>query len=197
MKSFLYFIVGAALGATGAVFVTKYICDAKAEKKIADATVEARDFYKDKYEQKSSKLDDIVNETANRILTSAYAPNLSEDSVVTDRIFGNTFNAREAVDYRSIETDPNKNKPYIYMIDPDEAGMDDAFTQYSLDYYQDGSLVDEQGNLIDNPLEIVGDFVDDLSMENPNIYVRNDVTKTEYDVCYIPASYEQPGGIGD
>lgn len=189
MKSFLYFIIGAALGATGAVFATKYICEAKAEKKIADATAEARNFYKEKYENEIKEADNTAVKKANEILTSVYT---STDATNEDRIFGNTYN-----NYRAVTQDPNVNKTYLYMIDPDEAGMDETFTQYSLDYYQDGSLVDEQGNLIDNPVEIAGDYLDDLSTENPTIYVRNDVTKTEYDICYIPASYEQPGGIGD
>lgn len=191
MKSFIFFALGAALGAVGGAFAMKYICEAKADKKIADATAEARNFYKEKYEEDSKKIDAKVDRKVLNALTEAYQPGDS------NRIFGKTYDIREPVNYRENPRDFNGDKTYIYMIDPDDAGMDDSYTQYSLDYYTDGNLVDEEGNLIDNPLEIAGDYLDELSLENPEIHVRNDVTKTEYDICYIAASYEQPGGVYD
>lgn len=170
----------------------KYICEAKADKKIADATAEARNFYKDKYEKESADLDKKVDKEAHKKLAEVYQQ-------PSDRIFGRTYDVPESayVSYREQPRDEKGNKTYIYMIDPDDAGMDDSFTQYCLDYYQDGSLVDEQGNLVDEPMEIAGEYLDELSLENPEIHVRNDVTKTEYDICYIAASYEQPGGVYD
>ena len=199
MKSFIFFIIGTIVGAAGGVVATKFICDAKAESKIAKATIEARDYYKEKYNAVSEKDEKTSDEQEYKTLTSSYTTD-------NERIFGNVYEIYNQerplknIDYRNVsteESDPLANKPYISMIDPDEAGMDDDFTKYSLDYYQDGNLVDEQGNIIDNPLEIAGDYLDNLSMENPVIYIRNDVTKTEYDICYVPAAYEQPGGIYD
>ena len=199
MKSFIFFIMGTIVGAAGGVVAAKFICDAKAESKIAKATIEARDYYKEKYNAVSEKDEKASDEQEYKTLTSSYTTD-------NERIFGNVYEIYNQerplknIDYRNVsneESDPLANKPYISMIDPDEAGMDDDFTKYSLDYYQDGNLVDEQGNIVDNPLEIAGDYLDNLSMENPVIYVRNDVTKTEYDICYVPAAYEQPGGIYD
>lgn len=189
MKSFIFFILGLGAGAAGGYFVTKYICDAKQQGKIEEATREAREFYKQKYEDDTKK---VVNEEYHNIADTYTNP--------STRIFGNqytTYQSDRNIDYRSIPVEPNKNKPYLYMVDPDEAGMDDNYTQCSLDYYQDGNLVDEQGNLCEDPVGLVGDYLDDLSLENPEIYVRNDVTKTEYDICYIAAVYEQPGGEYD
>lgn len=190
MKSFIFFILGAAVGAVGGVFATKFIMQAKTEQKIAEATIEARDYYKEKYEKDVEKKSD---EVACQKIASVYQSYQNED-----RIFGNAFAVSSApkVDYRENPIDENGNKNYIYMIDADEAGLDD-YTQYALDYYQDGSLVDEDGNLVEEPFNIAGNYLDELSLENPEIYVRNDVTKTEYDICYIAASYEQPGGVYD
>lgn len=188
MKSFIFFILGVAVGGTGGYFVTKQICKAKAEAEIATATAEARNFYKDKYNEDSKKLDEKADKKAMETLTKAYQPG------DTNRIFGSTY-----ADYRSVEQDPNKNKPYLTLVDPDkiDAGYYDDYEQYPLDYYQDGTLVDQQDNPIDDPLEIAGDYLDDLGLENPEIYVANDVTKTVYDICYVAASYEQPGGEYD
>ena len=190
MKSFVMFIFGTVVGAVGAAFVTKYICDAKAESKIADATAEARNFYKEKYEGDAKKLDEKVDKKAFETITKAYKD-------TSDRIFGGAYEVRDTVDYRTIISDPNKNKPYLTLVDPDDLDAFDKYEQYSLDYYQDGNLVDESGKIVDNPLEIAGDFLDDLSLENPEIYVSNDVTKTVYDICYVAASFDQPGGEND
>lgn len=192
MKSFIFFILGAAAGAVGGFFVTKYICEGKTEAKIAEVTAEARNFYKEKYEKEAEKVDEKADQKAHQILTKTYVSNSD------DRIFGSKYdsNATSVVtDYRNPTAMATKS--YLYMIDPDEAGMDDDYTQYSLDYYQDGSIVDENGYVLENPEEIVGDFTDELCLEKPEIFVRNDVTKTEYDICYIAASYEQPGGAYD
>ncbi len=193
MKSFVMFIFGAVVGAVGAAFITKYVCDAKAEAKIADATAEARNFYKEKYEEDSKKIDVKVDQKVLNALTEAYQPGDS------NRIFGKTYDIRDSVDYRSIESDPNKNKPYLTLVNPDkiDAGYYDNYEQYSLDYYQDGTLVDQQDNPIDDPLEIAGDYLDDLGLDNPEIYVANDVTKTVYDICYVAACFDQPGGEYD
>lgn len=192
MKSFVLFVFGAVVGAASAAFVTKYICDAKAEAKIADATAEARNFYKDKYEGDTKKLDERADKKAFETITRAYRD-------ASDRVFGSTYEVYNTVDYRSIESDPNKNKPYLNLVTPDkiDSGYYDDYEQYSLDYYQDGTLVDQQDNPIDDPLEIAGDYLDDLGLDNPEIYVANDVTKTVYDICYVAASYDQPGGEYD
>ena len=194
MKSFALFIFGALVGAAGGVLVTKYVCNAKSEAKIASATAEARNFYKDKYEKDTKNLDKKADKKAYETITKVYR---SDIPGATDRIFGNTYEVRSSVDYRSVEQDPNKNKPYLSLVDPNDLDIFDNYEQYSLDYYQDGTLVDEEGNPVDNPIEIAGDFLDDLSLENPEIYVSNDVTKTVYDICYVAASFDQPGGEYD
>lgn len=186
MKSFIFFVFGTIIGAVGGVVVTNYICKGKEEVKIAEVTKEARDFYKDKYEK---EVDQKAEQKAHEELVAPYI----QHDIPEDRIFGNKFTVSETsyaqTDYRSIPVDPNKNKPYLYLIDPDEAGEDPEFTPYSLEYYSDGNLVDEQGNVVEDPLGIAGDYLDDLSLENPEIYVRNDVTKTEYDICYVGAPF--------
>lgn len=185
MKSFIFFVFGAVIGAVGGVVITNYICKGKEEAKIAEVTKEARDFYKDKYEK---EIEQKAERKDYEEVTVPYIQHVPED-----RIYGNKFTVSETsyaqTDYRSMPIDPNKNKPYLYMVDPDEAGEDPEFTQYSLEYYCDGNLVDEQGNVVDDPLGIAGDYLDDLSLENPQIYVRNDVTKTEYDISYVDAPY--------
>ena len=76
--------------------------------------------------------------------------------------------------------------------------MDNEYTTYTLDYYTDGNLVDETGNIVDDPVHLVGgDVLDDLSKDEPVAYVRNDITKTDYEICYVDDVYESSGGDKD
>lgn len=189
MKAALYFIVGLAVGAAGGAIVTKYILDAKTEGKILEASADARNFYKEEYEKKVKKVETEVDKKANDVIASAY-----RSSDANGRIFGTKY-SEPVASRTSVPKEPNYS--HLYLVDADESGMDDNYTQCSLDYYQDGILVDDQGNIIENVDVIAGDYLDELSLENPEIFVRNDITKTEYDICYVSATYEQPGGLYD
>ena len=115
------------------------------------------------------------------------------------RIYGHQFDLYSSEPKEEpIKEDPEK-ETYSYPIDEDEFGMDQEYTTYSLDYYADGCLVDETGNLVDDPIHLVGgDILDDLSDRKIDVgYVRNDITKTDYEICYVNANYEEDGGVKD
>ena len=189
MKSFIFFILGTTIGAVGSALITKYICDAKTEAKITEVSAEARNFYKDKYEKDTQALNTKTVENNYKDTAKQY--------ISDDRIFGNRYDIMRSNSTTTNTVKRDSTIKYVYLIDPAEAGMSGDYTQFALDYYQDGNLVDEDGNVIDNPFSVAGEYLDDLSLENPEIHIRNDATKAEYDICYIAASYEQPGGIYD
>lgn len=190
MRSLVSFIFGVILGAAGGAYVAKSISDKKAEKRIEEATVEARDYYKEKFEPKKEEpkqesvfgnKDDLE---ANKNLT---------------RIYGHQFDLHSSEPKEErIKEDPEK-ETYSYPIDEDEFGMDQDYTTYSLDYYADGTMLDETGNVVEDPIHLVGgDILDDLSDRKIDVgYVRNDITKTDYEICYIDADYEPEGGVKD
>lgn len=175
MRSIVSFFLGLMIGAAGGAYVAKTISDKKAEDAIEKATLEARDYYKEKYAPKEEPKPEPTVENFSRI-------------------YGRAFDIRGEADSKThaeIET-------YAYEIDPDEFGEDSEYTTYSLDYYSDGNLVDETGNVVDDPIHLVGgDVLDNISMTNPTAYVRNDITKTDYEITYVDDTYEQSGGVKD
>ena len=190
MRSLVSFIFGVILGAASGAYVAKSISEKKIDEKIEQATREARDFYKEKFEPKKeepkqeSVFGDKDDLEANKNLT---------------RIYGHQFDLYSSEPKEEpIKEDPEK-ETYSYPIDEDEFGMDQEYTTYSLDYYADGCLVDETGNLVDDPIHLVGgDILDDLSDRKIDVgYVRNDITKTDYEICYVNANYEEDGGVKD
>lgn len=178
MKSIVPFFLGLIFGAAGGAYVAKVISDKKTGDAIEKATLEARDYYKEKFDKKEES-----------------KPESNPEPVVENftRIYGKAFDIRpqKPMPGSDVET-------YAYEIDPDEFGEDSEYTTYSLDYYSDGNLVDETGNVVDDPVHLVGgDVLDSISMENPTAYVRNDITKTDYEISYVDDIYDQPGGLKD
>lgn len=176
MKSIVSFFLGLIFGAAGGAYVAKAISDKKAENAIEKATLEARDYYKEKFDKKEEP-----------------KPEPEQTAVVENfsRIYGRAFDIREQKPSTEVET-------YAYEIDTDEFGEDPEYSTYSLDYYSDGNLVDETGNIVDDPVHLVGgDVLDSVSMTNPTAYVRNDITKTDYEISYVDDVYDQPGGMKD
>ena len=179
MKSLVSFIFGLIVGAAAGAYVAKSIAEKKAEDQIAQATVEARDYYKEKYAPKKEepKKDDLE---ANKKITRIYGSQFDLYSEPEVKIEG-----------EHVQEDPEK-ETYSYEIDEDEFGMDSEYTTYSLDYYSDGNLVDETGSVVDDPVHLVGgDVLDKLLDREINVgYVRNDITKTDYEICFVEGSYD-------
>lgn len=176
MKSIVSFFIGLIFGAAGGAYIAKSIADKKAEDAIEKATLEARDYYKEKYDK---QVDKVSNENIDKVV----------DEVT--RIYGKAFDIPED------KPEPNE-ETYAYEIDQDEYGEDPEYATYSLDYYADGNLVDETDNIVDDPVHMVGgDVLDKLGVDDPVAYVRNDITKTDYEICYVDYDFKQSGELED
>lgn len=80
-------------------------------------------------------------------------------------------------------------KPYIIV--PDDFDMNDYNTE-SLNYYADGVLTDYCDNVIDDPENIIGDIDPSEHFgeyEEDTVYVRNDVTKCDYEILRDTRNY--------
>lgn len=104
------------------------------------------------------KVEDILNEN-----------NYTDYSKVSDK-------KEEEVDMHSTD------EPYV--IPPEEFGEYSDYEQISLTYYSDGVLTDEDDNIIDDVAGIVGAFFMDHfgEYEDDSVFVRNDVTRCEYEI---------------
>lgn len=84
---------------------------------------------------------------------------------------------------------PAEGEPYI--ISPDEYGEMDDYTSISLTYYSDGTLTDDNDEVVEDIDEIVGsDFRDHFGeFEEDSVFVRNDKRKCDYEILVDPRSY--------
>lgn len=81
-------------------------------------------------------------------------------------------------------------KPYV--ISPDEFGEIDEYETISLTLYADNVLADDQGNVIDDVEETVGE--DSLNhfgeYEEDSVFVRNDERRCDYEILADALTYE-------
>lgn len=79
-----------------------------------------------------------------------------------------------------------------YVISPDEFGELDGYTKISLTYFDDGILSDENGVIIDEPEEIVGDALNHFGeYEEDSVFVRSDPKRCDYEILRDLRSYAE------
>lgn len=76
-----------------------------------------------------------------------------------------------------------------YVIDPDDFGMEDGYETVTLTYYSDGVLIEDiEGEVIEDPDYLVGKnfetYFDNEESGQPDVvYIRNDNTQSDYEIC--------------
>lgn len=80
------------------------------------------------------------------------------------------------------EKDEEDTEPY--EITPEQFGEDPTYNQVRLTYYADGSLVDEDNELVERPEYMVGLKYKALlgSSDDGTIYIRNEELGTDYEI---------------
>lgn len=90
---------------------------------------------------------------------------------------------------------PDHIEPYI--INPDEFGDNDEYSTKTWMYYADFTVTDEEGEIVSDAQNHIGDALTDLIQSGDNsIYVRNDNNKCDYEIIksdmrYSDAYYEE------
>lgn len=82
------------------------------------------------------------------------------------------------------QEDPHSVEDTPYVISPDEFGEMDGYETVSLTFYSDGTLADDNDEMIEDIEEIVGsDFRDHFGeYEEDSVFVRNDKRKCDYEI---------------
>lgn len=177
-KSILAFIAGAGIGS---VVTWKYLKDryrTQAEEEIA----EVREYYKEKLNEQT---EDVKPEEKEEPSTEELQTNIYKSMV---RDLG--YNKEEK------KGEPMAKSRSIYVISPDEVG-DYDYDVVTLTYYADNVLTYDDDTLVEDvehivgwaSLETFGEYEDDC------VYVRNDVLKTEYEICKDLRKYSEVVGI--
>ena len=92
----------------------------------------------------------------------------------------------------SVPQPPEHEVEAPYVISPDEFGEMEGYTQISLTYFDDGILSDENGVIIDEPEDIVGDALDHFGeYEEDSVFVRSDPKRCDYEILRDLRSYAE------
>ena len=85
-----------------------------------------------------------------------------------------------------------------YVISPDEFGELDDYNRISLTYYSDGTLEDEERDIVSDVDDLIGEesLTHFGEYEDDSVFVRNEYLKTDFEILKDYRSYESANSIG-
>lgn len=175
MKKFIMnsmiFAAGAAIGST----VTWKLLRTKYEQ-IANEEIESvKEMYRKKDEvsdEDSLYPSEIVTDLTEKRPLSEYAKLLEDEGY-------------------SEKKEESEEVELPYVISPDDFGDLDGYSTVTLYCYEDGVIVDEEDELVDNADTIIGkNIVDHFGeFEDDSVFVRNDARRCDYEILKVASNY--------
>lgn len=196
----LMFAVGAVIGSavTWKVIKTKY-------EKIAQEEIESvKEAFSDRLSNLQEQIDDYVEADAAEEWTDrASKIDWSELEDLNEEESESADVERE--EYARITSIYNTEKGGVktmakrpYVISPDDFGELDDYNRISLTYYADGTLEDEDREVIDDVDDLIG--ADSLmhfgEYEDDSVFVRNEYLRTDFEILKDYRTYETANSIG-
>ena len=178
LSKVLIFTAGAAIGSV----VTWKLLDEKYAKRAEKEIKEVEAYYRDKYMPEGEEV--CEDEAENNPKPTDFSTVEKEEYA---NLVSNYIGEKGGSESMEIGTPP-------YIIPPEEFDMEDDYDTMSLTYYTDGVLADDDGNVIEDLENTVGEeFVDHFGdhAEDPDtVFVRNERLRTDYEICmdYRPFS---------
>ncbi len=182
------FFVGAMLGSA----ITWYFAKKKYEK-IAQEEIDSvkEVFVKSRIKEDlkvgeafhKGLIDGIRDGEKNGIKTK---PDISEYAELVQKYGGIVEKGKEAV----------VKEKYPYVIPPEEFGEFDDYERISLTYYADGVLADDDGEVVDDVEDIVGDALSHFGeYEDDSVFVRCDERKCDYEILLDHRAFSEAIGL--
>lgn len=185
---FAVFMAGATVGAAAAWLYCKRHYEQIAQEEIDSvkaAFAERKAPNPDKQSKENQKKADMAKLKPDLV---NYAAKLQEQGYTNYAAKNDKIEEKE-------DDDSVVEKPYI--ISPEEYGEFDEYTKLSLTYYSDGTLADDDDEIVDDIDETVGsDFADHFGeYEDDSVFVRNDRLKCDYEILRDNRSYADVTGM--
>lgn len=187
LKTCLAFLFGAALGSAGMWYYLKDMYAQQSEQDIASA--------KEAFHIREKKLQAEIEELKQKLEpeedTDEAAPIVLANGKVQDK--GNVIDYARGkyTQYTPsvVPPKPESEEPKAYsmeapyVISPNEFGELDGYAKVSLTYYADGILADENGCIVDDIEEIVGDALEHFGeYEDDSVFCRSDPKRCDYEI---------------
>lgn len=194
----LVFAVGAAIGSA----VTWKITKAKYEKIVQEEIDSVKEAFADRLANLQEQVDDYVeadaaeewNDRAKKVNWDELE-DLDEDDSYDDQdeyaMLASIYNNEEKGGANNMTKAP-------YVISPDEFGEIDDYNRISLTYYSDGTLEDEENDVVSDVDELIGEesLTHFGEYEDDSVFVRNEYLKTDFEILKDYRTYEQANSIG-
>ena len=189
----LAFTVGAVVGSAATWYFVKTKYERLAQEEIDSVKETFAGFKKPEGEEKPQEEPEAESEVtveASDATVAEYAKVLAKAG------YTNYSNAEDIPDEIPPEpvtdkTEARDNAPYV--IPPDQFGEFDDYDTISLMYYADGTLCDDNDEILEDPDNVVGPGATDHFGEYDDdvVYVRNDRLKVDYEILRSLKTYEE------
>lgn len=203
LSTVIGFLTGAAVGGVAAWYITKEWYARLAEEEI-DSVKEAYANMRQKKEHAKEALrryqgaDEESSDTAPQ-KTPAVSTRVAEKGSISE--YAQRIQHGDPLEYSRTVVPP---KPTVepaqpensgeapYVISPEEFNEFDEYTPVSLTYFADGVLADENGVIIDDVEEIVGDGLNHFGeYDDDSVYVRSDAKRCDYEILLDEREYAE------
>ena len=171
----LTFAVGAVAGSAASYFVLK--------KKFEKITQEEIDSVKEAFTYKQAE------EVYSKVDTPAELLKEFAEAVDLEKEYKDIIKSNNYGNDNVVKEKPNS---HIRIISPVELGEDEYYSVVGLTYYADGTLADEEGNIVDIDDTISADALNHFGeYDDCAVHVRNIKTETDYEVLLDERDYSE------
>ena len=199
----LVFAAGAAIGSA----VTWKMLKTKYDRLIQEEIDSVKEAFSDRFESTQDS-EDQPEEDEEDERSESVKRNLSKLEDILDDEEEDGFTEAERSEYKEIASNYASEKGGVedmdntakppYVISPYDFGELDDYNQIELTYYADGTLEDEDYNIVDDADELLGP--DALTTfgeyENDSVYVRNERLCTDFMILKDYRTYDKARSVG-
>lgn len=190
LNKIFIFITGAALGSV----VTWKVLQKRYNERINEEMTEFKKAQRDESMEKLEQMHADLVEKKEEVEAHEATLKVDENGPALTKPIENWETTSKH--YRGIlenEGYSDDDGPAPYVIPPEEFGNDaDEYDLISLNYYEDGVLADDWGDVIEDVDRVVGkeSLTHFGEYEDDSVYVRNDRLKCEYEILLRVGKFE-------
>lgn len=185
IKKVLIFATGVVVGS----IITARLIKDKYEKIAESEISDMRDYYNEKRKKLSDLTKDTVSEKETSGITDEEKEEYDRQLTNYNKMFESGEETKNVAEDDDEESDDDDG---ITLLHPQEFGTLDDYETAFLEYYTDGYVIDEFGDVVDDPerllgkeaLGSIGKYSEDV------IHVRNESEMTDFEVLKIAHDYK-------
>lgn len=136
------------------------------------------------------RLAEVVDDYENKLYEAEHKED--EDAIVEEARIPENPDVRDVIASYKGEEEEEKEDTTPYVIPPAEFG-EHGFPEFSLTYFADGTLTDDEGEVIEDVADRVGaDFASHFGeYEDDSVFIRNESLKCDYEILKDLRTYDE------